>query len=55
MGFLSSSDGKESACNTGDLEDPLETGTPLQNSSLENPMDRGVWQATVHGEAKRWT
>ena len=23
-------------------------GNPLQYSSLENPMDRGVWQATVH-------
>ena len=22
-------------------------GNPLQNSCLENPMDRGVWQATV--------
>ena len=28
---------------------------PLQNSCLENPMDRGAWQATVHGIAKRWT
>ena len=25
---------------------------PLQYSCLENPMDRGVWQATVHGVAK---
>ena len=24
-------------------------GNPLQNSCLENSMDRGVWQATVHG------
>ena len=24
-------------------------GTPLQYCCLENPMDRGVWQATVHG------
>ena len=24
-------------------------GNPLQYSSLENPMDRGAWQATVHG------
>ena len=24
-------------------------GNPLQYSCLENPMDRGVWQATVHG------
>ena len=28
-------------------------GNPLQYSCLENPMDRGVWQATVHGVAKR--
>ena len=27
-------------------------GTPLQYSCLENPMDRGAWQATVHGVAK---
>ena len=27
-------------------------GTQLQYSCLENPMDRGVWQATVHGAAK---
>ena len=33
-------------------------GNPLQYSCLENPMDRGAWQATVHGAAKRhdlWT
>ena len=24
-------------------------GKPLQYSYLENPMDRGAWQATVHG------
>ena len=30
-------------------EDPLEKGNPLQYSCLENPMDRGVWWATVHG------
>ena len=24
-------------------------GNPLQYSGLENPMDRGAWQATVHG------
>ena len=28
---------------------------PLQYSCLENPMDRGVWQATAHGVAKSWT
>ena len=27
---------------------------PLQYSCLENPMDRGAWQATVHGVAKSW-
>ena len=30
-------------------------GNPLQYSFLENPMDRGVWQATVHGVAKSQT
>ena len=30
-------------------------GNPLQYSCLENPMDRAVWQATVHGVAKRRT
>ena len=25
---------------------------PLQYSCLENPMDRGAWQVTVHGVAK---
>ena len=27
-------------------------GNPLQYSYLENPMDGGTWQATVHGVAK---
>ena len=27
-------------------------GNPLQYSCLKNPMDRGAWQATVHGTAK---
>ena len=54
---------KESACNAGDARDkgsvpglgrsPGEMhGNPLQYSYLENPMDRGAWQATVHGEAE---
>ena len=30
-------------------------GNPFQYSCLENPMDRGAWQARVHGVAKRWT
>ena len=57
------SDGKESACNAGnpDLIPGLRrapgegNGNPLQYSCLENPMDSGVWWATVHGIAKSWT
>ena len=30
-------------------------GNPLQYSSLGNPVDKGAWQATVHGIAKSWT
>ena len=30
-------------------------GNPLQRSCLENPMDRGAWQAMIHRVAKRWT
>ena len=30
-------------------------GNPLQYSYLENPMDRGAWQATVHGVSKSRT
>ena len=30
-------------------------GNPLQYSCLGNPMDRGAWQATVHGVAKSQT
>jgi len=30
-------------------------GNPLQYSCLENPMDRGSWQATVHRVEKSWT
>ena len=31
------------------------SGNPLQYSCLENPIDRGTWQATVHGVAKSQT
>ena len=52
--FPGSSDGKDSACNVGELglipglgRSPVEgNGNPLQYSCLENPMDRGAWQAT---------
>ena len=55
--FPYSSVGKESACNAGDLGlipgsgiSPGERNVNLlQYSCLENPMDRGAWQATVHG------
>ena len=30
-------------------------GNPLQYYCLENPMDRGAWQAIVHGVTKSWT
>ena len=30
-------------------------GNPLQYSRLENLMDRGVWQATVHRVTRNWT
>ena len=33
-------------------EDPLEKGMTTQNSCLENSMDGGGWQATVHGATK---
>ena len=41
-----------------DQEDPLEEGMEIhssQYSCLENPMDTGAWQATVHGTAKNQT
>ena len=54
------SDDKESACTAGDLgsipgpgRSPEEgNSNPLQYSCLENSMERGAWQATVHGVAK---
>ena len=38
-------------------EDPLEeeNGNPLQYSCLENPMDKGTWQATIQRVTKSWT
>jgi len=55
------SDSKESTCNAGDSclipgsgRSPGEgNGNPLQYSYLENSMDRGAWQARIHGVAKR--
>ena len=39
--------GKESACNARVAGSILGTGNLLQYSRLENPKDRGAWQATV--------
>ena len=63
MDFPGGSDGKESACSIGDLgsipglgRSPEEgNGYPLQYSFLENPMDKGAWQATAHRVAKSRT
>ena len=55
--------GKESACNAGNIGDTGSVpgsgrspgggnGNPLQYSCLENPTDRGAWQATVHPVAE---
>ena len=55
--------GKESACNAGDAGSiPGSVRIPgcgygnlLQYSCLENSMDRGAWEATVHRVTKSWT
>ena len=55
--------GKESVCNAGDQSSipglgryPGEgNGNPLQYACLENPMDRGAWQAIVHEVTESWT
>ena len=55
--------GKESACSVGDLGLILGwrrspgggCGSPLQDSCLETPMDRGAWRAAVHGVTKSQT
>ena len=61
MGFPGGTDSKESACSVEDMgsipgsgRSPGEgNGCPLQYSCLENSMDRGAWQTTVHGVAKK--
>ena len=61
--FPGGSDGKESAFNAGDVgsiprlgRSPGEgNGNPLQYSCLDNPIDRGAWQAIVHRIAKNQT
>ena len=57
---------KNSPANLGDIRDAGSIpglgrsprgghGNPLQYAFLENPMDRGAWQATVHRVTKNWT
>ena len=57
---------KDLPANAGDIRDLVSIpglgrspggghGNPLQYSCLENPMDRGAWQATIHGVAKNQT
>ena len=63
LGFSGGSDGKESACNAGNLGSVPESerspggghGNPLQYACLENPIDGVAWQAIVHGVAKSQT
>ena len=56
---------KNSSVNVGDIRDAGLIpglgrfpegghGNPLQYSCLENPMDRGAWQITVHRVTKSW-
>ena len=59
-GFPGGSVVKNPPANTGDMGSIPESGrypgegngNPLQYSCLQNSMDRGTWQATVHGVAK---
>ena len=63
MDFPGGSDGKASAYNAGDpglipglgRSSGEGNGNPFQCSCLEDSIDRGAWQATVHGVAKSWT
>ena len=60
LDFPGGSGSKEPACSAGDPGSIPGSGrspgegnsNPLQYSCLENPMDRGAWQATLHGVAK---
>ena len=62
-GFCGGSDSRESACNAGDsglipgsgISPGGGHGNPLQYSGWENSMDRGTWEATVHGVTKSQT
>ena len=65
-GFPGGPNGKNLPANTRDLRDVGWIpglgrspgggyGNPLRYSCLENPMDKGAWQATVHRVAQSWT
>ena len=63
IGFPGGSDNKEYSYNTGDPGSIPGSGISpgrrnvylLQYSFLENPINKGDWQSTVHGVAKSWT
>ena len=66
MGFPGGSVGKESSCNAGDKGDAGSIlgsgrslgggqGNSLQYSCLENPMNKGAWQAMVYRVNKEAT
>ena len=62
LGFRCGSAGKKSAWSAGDLGSipglgrysGEGKGNPLQYSCLKDSMDRGAWQAIVHGVSKSW-
>ena len=63
MGFPGGSDSKESACNAVNPNSVPrlgrspggEHGNPLQDSCLENPMDRRAYWVSVYRVTKSWT
>ena len=66
MGFPGGTSGKNPPANSGDIREAGSVpglrrspggrhGNTVQYSCLENPVDREVWWATIHGVAKSWT
>ena len=63
LGFPGGSVVKNLPTNAGDMGSipgsgrslGVRSSNPLQHSCLDNPMDRGAWQATVHGVTKSQT
>ena len=63
VGFSGGSDGKESVCKAGGLVFITEFGRILEKGLATHssilawriPMDRGVWQAAIHGFPKSQT